>query len=93
VALSETESWSLGFVRDSAVDGALAWTDSTDGARWWHGFLRDPDGRLVVGDTPVGYSAGYVRNADGALVLEDDKPFASGSLRRFAAGTAFAVYE
>ena len=47
MALSATEVWSNGFVRDTATQAIIVTTDDTD-ARWWNGQLRDPDGRLVV---------------------------------------------
>lgn len=49
MALSANEFWAGGFVRDNSVDPpALAMTTSLVGARMDKGFLRDPDGRLVV---------------------------------------------
>jgi hypothetical protein len=47
VALSGSEVWRSGFVVD-ATTGAWVVTYSTTGAAYWGGFLRDPDGRLVV---------------------------------------------
>lgn len=46
MALAPGEYWSGGKVY--AADGSLAVTTSLVGATWWGGFLRDPDGRLVV---------------------------------------------
>jgi hypothetical protein len=47
MALAGTESWVGGFVVVTAT-GQLSLTTSTSGAAWWGGFMRDPDGRLVV---------------------------------------------
>lgn len=47
MALSATEIRSGGFVLDKAT-GALVVTTSQVGATVTEGFLRDPDGRLVV---------------------------------------------
>lgn len=82
MALTATEHWSLGFVRDT--DG-LAWTTDDTDARWWNGFVRDPDGRLVISTAGSGaYQTGYERDPAGLLVLNSDgKPFAEGSLRRW----------
>jgi hypothetical protein len=53
VALGENEVWRGGFVVDAAT-GAWVTTTSTTDARWWGGFLRDSDGRLVVTSSPGG---------------------------------------
>jgi hypothetical protein len=47
MALSGTEVWKGGFVVDS-TSGALVVTTNATGAVWRGGYLRDPDGRLVV---------------------------------------------
>lgn len=47
MALAATEKWIGGFVIDTRT-GGVAVTMSRTGAAWWGGFLRDPDGRLVV---------------------------------------------
>lgn len=47
MALSASEAWSRGFVRNTTSD-LLVTTTVTTGATWWAGFLRDPDGRLVT---------------------------------------------
>jgi hypothetical protein len=46
VALLAAEKWICGFVVNSS--GAVVTTTSTVGATFSEGFLRDPDGRLVV---------------------------------------------
>lgn len=49
MALSNTEYWDTGKVWDRATSPpSLAVTTDTTNARWWTGFLRDPDGRLVI---------------------------------------------
>lgn len=45
MSLSSSESFSRGFARTAT---GLAATTSTVGATMQSGFLRDPDGRLVV---------------------------------------------
>lgn len=45
MALKATEQLVAGFIR---VDGALALTTDETSATMQRGFLRDPDGRLVV---------------------------------------------
>jgi hypothetical protein len=47
MALLPTETWRGGFVVDTTT-GKYAITTSLTNAVWWGGFLRDPDGRLVV---------------------------------------------
>jgi hypothetical protein len=47
VALGPSEAWVGGFVVDTTT-GLIATTTSKTGATWQAGFLRDPDGRLVV---------------------------------------------
>jgi hypothetical protein len=47
VALGPTEAWVGGFVVDTTT-GLIQTTTSKTGAQWQSGFLRDPDGRLVV---------------------------------------------
>jgi hypothetical protein len=42
-----TEEWRSGFVVNKTTGVLIATTD-TSGATWWGGFLRDPDGRIVV---------------------------------------------
>lgn len=46
MALTGEEHWDDGFVVDDA--GAWVVTYNLTGAAWWAGFLRDPDGRLVI---------------------------------------------
>lgn len=46
MALQPGERWEGGKV--VTADGSWAVTTSLTGATWWGGFLRDPDGRLVV---------------------------------------------
>lgn len=49
MALTATEQWHGGFVVDTTTaPPMLATTTSKTNARWWGGFLRDADGRLVV---------------------------------------------
>lgn len=49
MALTGDEHWSNGFVViGNEGEEMLAVTTSKVGARWWGGFLRDADGRLVV---------------------------------------------
>lgn len=49
MALAVNEFWDGGFVKDRSVDPpALVMTTSLVGARMDKGYLRDPDGRLVV---------------------------------------------
>lgn len=48
MALAANEVMSGGFVRDATADFALVTTTDQTGARMTAGFLRDPDGRLVV---------------------------------------------
>lgn len=49
MALTSNEKWQGGFVVDTSVNPPTrVVTTSLTGARWWGGFLRDPDGRLVV---------------------------------------------
>jgi hypothetical protein len=45
MALATGESMDRGFIRQ---DGVLALTTNTSGATMQRGYLRDPDGRLVV---------------------------------------------
>jgi hypothetical protein len=45
--LGANERWDGGFVVDRTTGQIVATTNRT-GARWSGGFLRDPDGRLVV---------------------------------------------
>lgn len=45
--LNPNERWVEGFVVNTTT-GALVTTSSLAGAAWWGGFLRDPDGRLVI---------------------------------------------
>lgn len=45
MALTPAEKLVNGFVRESL---ALSCTTATAGAKWVEGFMRDPDGRLVV---------------------------------------------
>jgi hypothetical protein len=47
MALSGSEVWRRGFVVDAATDTIVTVTDPT-GTFWWGGFVRDPDGRLLV---------------------------------------------
>lgn len=47
MALSSSEKWQGGFVVN-VVTLHLAVTMQSAGAQWSGGFLRDPDGRLVV---------------------------------------------
>jgi len=47
MALGPDEVWRGGFVVDQ-VNGVLIVTTNSAGATWQNGFLRDPDGRLVV---------------------------------------------
>lgn len=47
MALLPAESWSRGFVVDAT---GIVVTYSLAGAKMWAGFLRDPDGRLVIVD-------------------------------------------
>jgi hypothetical protein len=47
MALSANEQWKGGFVVDTAT-GYLIVTSSQSGAAMSGGYLRDPDGRLVV---------------------------------------------
>lgn len=50
MALKATERWVGGFVVDVSdpTQAKLAVTTGVAGATWQGGFLRDPDGRLVV---------------------------------------------
>jgi hypothetical protein len=48
MALAANEVMRDGFVRDDDADRALVTTTTTSGATFRGGFLRDPDGRLVV---------------------------------------------
>lgn len=56
-----------GFVTDA--DGNLSVTTDANGATWQGGFLRDPDGRLVVAETTGTPQGGYVRTDTGALCV------------------------
>lgn len=47
MALASNERWASGFVVDTDT-GAWVTTTNKLNARWWGGFLRDPDGRLVI---------------------------------------------
>lgn len=47
MALTGTEAWRGGFVVDTATNQIVT-TINTVGAAYKGGFLRDPDGRLVV---------------------------------------------
>jgi len=47
VALASNEVWRNGFVRDEATFALIVTTNMT-GATISQGYLRDPDGRLVV---------------------------------------------
>jgi hypothetical protein len=49
MALGANEVWRGGFVvNTSVVPARIVVTYSLAGAQWQSGFLRDPDGRLVV---------------------------------------------
>jgi hypothetical protein len=48
MALAANEVWRGGFLRDTNAGGALVVTTDSTGATQQGGFLRDPDGRLVV---------------------------------------------
>lgn len=48
MALGPNEKIIAGFVRDTSQQNALVMTTSTVGATFKGGWLRDPDGRLVV---------------------------------------------
>lgn len=49
MALSGTEQRRGGFIVDTSTEPPmLVVTTATSGAAWSGGFLRDPDGRLVV---------------------------------------------
>lgn len=49
MALGGSEKWAGGFVVDTTTSPPmLVVTTTTTGAVWSGGFLRDPDGRLVV---------------------------------------------
>lgn len=48
MALAANEVWISGFVRDTNSELALVVTTDATGAEMDSGFLRDPDGRLVV---------------------------------------------
>lgn len=49
MALASNETWRGGFVVDTSTDPPmLSVTTSKTDATWQDGFLRDPDGRLVV---------------------------------------------
>lgn len=48
MALASNEKMIAGFVRDTSNGMSLVTTTSTVGAKVQTGFLRDPDGRLVV---------------------------------------------
>jgi hypothetical protein len=49
VSLLSTEEWRGGFVVDTSTDPPmLSVTTLATDAIWWGGFVRDPDGRLVV---------------------------------------------
>lgn len=47
MALAANEAWVGGFVVDTST-GVHVMTTAAAGATWQNGFLRDPDGRLVV---------------------------------------------
>lgn len=47
MALNANEVWYDGFICDINTDSIVV-TTNTVGAKWEAGFLRDPDGRLVV---------------------------------------------
>jgi len=47
MALAANEIWDKGYLRDRNT-GALMITRILTGATWQSGYLRDPDGRLVV---------------------------------------------
>jgi hypothetical protein len=47
MALADNEQWKGGFVVNIDT-GQIAVTTSTAGSAWQGGFVRDPDGRLVV---------------------------------------------
>lgn len=49
MARTANEAWHGGFVVNTSTTPAkVVVTTSTTGATWQSGFLRDPDGRLVV---------------------------------------------
>lgn len=49
MSLTATEKWIQGFIRDTTTDPpALVMTTTLTGAKMQQGYLRDPDGRLVV---------------------------------------------
>jgi hypothetical protein len=51
MALGPNEQWRGGFVVDTSTTPArMVITYSLVNAQWQSGFLRDPDGRLVVRD-------------------------------------------
>jgi hypothetical protein len=47
MSLLPTETYDRGFVRDTTTGVVIVTTDASN-ATWQNGFLRDPDGRLVV---------------------------------------------
>jgi hypothetical protein len=70
VTLVNPEHWSRGFVWADAAATQLAAVTDTTGASWQNGFLRDPDGRMVVSESAGEYVLGFKRvAATGALSI------------------------
>lgn len=80
MALAGTESWTVvpGFVADA--DGNLSVTTDGTGASWREGFLRDPDGRLVVAESAGTWQGGLVRDEAGALCVTTGAVAAKGTV-------------
>lgn len=87
--LAAEGDWTLGFQR--GADGKLLATTDTTGATMHAGFLRSPDGRLVVAEAaPVTLRAGLPVTASGALAVEQAAGTYVQGLPRTASG-ALAV--
>lgn len=65
--LSAPTKMQNGFPVDN--NGNIAVTSNLTGAKWSGGFLRAPNGALVVGVTPSKWESGYLRGPNGELVV------------------------
>jgi len=67
ITVSAPVASSNGFPVDAS--GNLAVTTTLTGAKWSSGFLRAPNGALVVSTTANKWDTGYLRGPNGELVV------------------------
>jgi hypothetical protein len=95
MALSGTEAWRGGFVRNTTT-GVPVVTYTTTGAVWYAGFLRDPDGRLIVRDATgsgEAWYSGHLRDTTNfaLVVAPEGTGTMSGGFVRTATGALVAT--